>query len=122
MASGWISKGQRKEIYHRDNLECCYCGKKCIIASGMSKEEQKQFQLDSHDRLATLDHVISRWEIAQSCESDAEFRREIKNPKNLVTVCGACNSSKKHTPLYIWVSKKRLDYGTIVARIAERIG
>lgn len=114
MASGWISKTTRLLIAKRDNMVCCYCGKTCIA---YSKENCKNSPLDIY----TLDHIVSQWAIAQTCESDAEFRRERRNPKNLVVVCNGCNSSKKHTELYIWALRKGYDYGVILARIAYRI-
>jgi hypothetical protein len=114
MASGWIGKAARSAIAARDEMVCCYCGKTCIA---YTKEDWKNRPLDVY----TLDHIVSQWEIAQTCESDAEFRRERKNPRNLVLVCNGCNSSKKHTPLYIWTATKGLDYGAILARIADRI-
>lgn len=114
MPSGWIGPKQRKAIYVRDNDICCYCGKQ---GKRYTKEVWKQTPLD----VITLDHIVPQWEIAQTCESDAHFRREIKNPQNLVTVCNGCNSSKKHTPLYIWCATKGYDYAVILERIADRI-
>lgn len=92
-------------------MTCCYCGKACVKYTDRTNETD----------YATLDHVVSQWEIAQSCESDTEFRRKIKNIHNLVLVCNACNSSKQATPLYIWVAKKGYDYAVIIAEIARRI-
>lgn len=116
MASGWISKATRKAIYARDNMVCCYCGKTC---EAYSKESWKD-SIRSKD-IATLDHIVSQWAIAQTCESDAHFRKEIRAAHNLVTVCNGCNSSKKHTELYIWCATKGLDYARILHTIAERI-
>lgn len=114
MASGWISTNTRKKIYQRDNMVCCYCGKQCLA---YSKESWKNSPLD----VVTLDHIVSQWAIAQVSESDAEFRRNRQDPKNLVAVCNGCNSSKKHTELYIWAVNKGFDYGIILERIAHRI-
>lgn len=114
MASGWINKKTRKLIAQRDNMVCCYCGKTCIA---YSKEDWKNRPLDVY----TLDHIVSQWAIAQTCESDIEFRKAIRDPKNLVTVCNGCNSSKKHTELYIWATVKGFDYGAILGRIAQQI-
>lgn len=88
----------------------------------MPQAEQITFMKANHLRIATLDHIVPQWEIAQTCESDAQFRREIKNPKNLVVVCNGCNSRKKHYPLYVFAQRMGFDYGAILARIAERIG
>lgn len=114
MASGWISKKIRKLItQERDQMICCYCEKTCIA---YSKESWKDRPLD----VATIDHIVSQWEIAQACESDAEFRKERRNPRNLVTVCNGCNSSKKHTSLFVWAHRKGFDYSAIIGRIAIR--
>jgi 5-methylcytosine-specific restriction endonuclease McrA len=123
MASGWIGKGTRRDIYRRDAHICCYCGKTCMPATikGMSRAEQSQHMRDHYADIITLDHIVPQWEIAQTCESDAEFRRKVKDPANLVSVCNGCNSSKKHTPLYIWAVNKGFDYAVILERIAERI-
>lgn len=110
----FTSKTIRKAVYSRDNMTCCYCLKHCLE---YSVDTWKNSPLD----VATLDHITSQWAIAQTCESDAEFRRAIACPKNLVVVCNGCNSSKKNTELYIWSTKKGLDYAAIIARIAERI-
>lgn len=115
MASGWINRKLRKLIaINRDSLVCCYCEKQCIE---YTKEDWKNRPLDVY----TLDHIVSQWEIAQTCESDAEFKRKIRDPKNLVCVCNGCNSSKKSTPLYIWAAVKGFDYGMILERIATRV-
>lgn len=120
MASGWIGKKERKAIYDRDDCTCCYCGTKCLIAAGMPIAQQKAFQKENAHKIATLDHIVSQWEIAQTAESDVDFRRKIQDPKNLVTVCNKCNSSKKHTPLYIWADRMGFDYSSILERIAQR--
>lgn len=121
MSSNWISKSERKRIIARDNCTCCYCNQKCVLASGMSQDEQIKFMRENHQMIATLDHIISQYEIAQACESDAQFRREIKNPRNLVTVCNGCNSRKKHYSLYIFAQRMGFDYAGILERIAQRI-
>ncbi len=111
MSSKWSGKKLRNDIEQRDQMICCYCGKlTCKYADRVNNTDY-----------ATLDHVVSQWEIAQTCESDAEFRHEIKNPHNLVLVCNGCNSSKQHTPLYIWCDRKGFDYASILAEIARRI-
>lgn len=124
MPSSWINKqgytkngiyyAGRFDIYTRDAYECCYCGKTCkqgAFTKGMT----------DYADYATLDHIVSQWEIAQTCESQVEFRRAIKDPRNLVVVCNGCNSSKKKTELYIWCHTKNLDYAKILERIADRI-
>jgi len=111
MAAGWIAKSIRAKIESRDNMTCCYCGKVCTSYKDRSNETD----------YATLDHIVSRWEIAQTCESDAEFQHKIKDPTTLVVVCNGCNSSKKHTPLYIWCNKKGYNHTAIIAEIARRI-
>lgn len=111
MSSKWLSKLARKQIEERDQMICCYCGKTCVKYADRVNETD----------YATLDHVVSQWEIAQTCESDAEFRRKIKDIHNLVLVCNGCNSSKQNTELYIWCAKKMLDYAAILGEIARRI-
>ena len=113
MASGWISKGARKRIYTRDNMVCCYCGKTCVQADSRTAEKP----LD----VATLDHVVPQKELAAAATNDVHFAQLRKDPKNLVVTCMGCNSSKKHTELYVWCAQTRRDYATIIAEIARRI-
>ena len=122
MKKRFVTESIRKAIYARDNMVCCYCGKTCILATckGMTLPEQHAYMRLHKNDFATLDHIVSQWEIAQTCESDAEFRRKIADPINLVTVCNACNSSKKNTPLYVWVEKKGYNYRSILRRIAKQ--
>jgi 5-methylcytosine-specific restriction endonuclease McrA len=122
MASGWIARNKRREIYQRDNNTCCYCDQVCVSTFGVSNQENIKLMRENAQRIATLDHIISQWEIAQTCESDAEFRREIKNPHNLVTVCNGCNSRKGKMTLYMFCKKYHLNYSAILNRIAERTG
>jgi len=123
MAAGWIKRKTRLAIYARDNMQCCYCGKTCKPGSvkGMSLTEQHAYMKENYQDFATLDHIVSQWEIAQTVKSDVDFRHRLIDPQNLVTVCNACNSSKRHTELYIWASNKGLDYAAILVRISERI-
>jgi 5-methylcytosine-specific restriction endonuclease McrA len=111
MSSKWISKASRKAIETRDNMTCCYCGKQCVKYTDRTNDTD----------YATLDHIVSQWEIAITCESDAEFRRKIKDIHNLVLVCNGCNSSKQNTSLFVWCARKLYDYATITAEIARRI-
>lgn len=134
MASGWITrKGKtdrktgayvagRLDIYARDNMECCYCGKECKPATlpGFTREAQVEYMRANYADFCTLDHITSQWAIAQVTDSAVDFKKAIRDPKNLVTVCNACNSSKKHTELYIWAVNRGLDYSAIMARIAHR--
>lgn len=110
MASGWISTKTRKALYIRDNMTCCYCGKKCNPYNGNMDNDT-----------VTLDHIVSQKELAASSVDDADFAAKQKNPKNIVVVCNGCNSSKKHSPLYVWCAKNDKDYAAIITRIAERI-
>lgn len=110
----FISKSKRRRLYTRDRLVCCYCEKQCVLYTA------EVWQTTPKD-VATLDHITSQWAIAQTCESDAEFRRAIADPKNLVVVCNGCNAHKQNTELYIWATNKGLDYAGIIARIADRI-
>ena len=114
MASGWISKKIRANIYARDSYICCYCG---IQTLPYSSEMQKSNAL----LIATLDHIVSRHEIAKQCDNDAGYSAAIKNPENLVCVCNGCNSSKKHTDLEVWCETKGYDYTMICREIARRV-
>jgi len=123
MAAGWISKAGRATIYNRDEMVCCYCGKTCKAASvqGMTRSEQAAHMKANYADIVTLDHIVSQKELAAASTDDADFNAKRRDPKNLVTVCNACNSSKKATPLYVWCAQKNLDYGVIIAEIARRI-
>jgi len=115
MASGWISKKARTAILARDNMECCYCGKQCKQGSiaGMTRSEQISYMKQHYLDFATLDHIVARVYLTT--------KEEIQNPKNLVVVCNACNSSKKHTALEDWSKQKGLDYTSIQQKIQQRI-
>lgn len=110
MAAGWISTSKRNKIYARDNATCCYCGKSCQRYNGT-------MDLDT----MTLDHIVSQKELAAASTDDADFSRKQKDARNLVVVCNGCNSSKKHTPLYVWCVQTNKDYAIIIAEIARRI-
>lgn len=115
MPAKWSGKKIRAEVYNRDKMTCCYCGIQCLPYSELSwRHTPKQ--------VVTLDHIVSQWKIAQTVNSDQEFKRAIKDASNLVVVCNGCNSSKKNTPLYIWCKRKGFDYVCILARIVERTG
>lgn len=118
MSSNWIKRSTRQRIYERDNHTCVYCEQTVLLASGMSREDQIAFMRDNKDRIATLDHIISQYELSLTANN---LKKAIKNPCNLVTACNACNSSKKHTRLDIWCRQKNLDYNVIVNRIQERL-
>lgn len=122
MSSNWITKSQRRKIYQRDNYTCCYCGQQCVSTFGVSQDENIKLMRENAQWIATLDHIVSQWELAQSSESDAHFRREIRNPRNLVCVCNGCNSRKKHHTLYVFAHRMGFDYAAILSRISERIG
>lgn len=109
MASRW-AKAIRTKIENRDQMICCYCGTSCV----------KYTDRANNYHYATLDHIVARWEIAKACNSAAEYESKITDPKTLVLVCNACNSSKQHTPLYIWCNKKGYSYSKIIAEIARR--
>lgn len=115
MSSNWIKRSTRKAIYQRDNHTCVYCEQTVLIAAGMSREEQIRFMRENADKIATLDHVISQWTLAQTAEYS------IKDPRNLVTTCNACNSSKKNTPLDVWCNQRGFNVQAIQERIAQRL-
>lgn len=108
--SAWISKIARSEILVRDNLTCAYCGIVCEIYSGVRKLNT-----------ATLDHIVSQKELAESATDDKDFKTKRRDPKNLVCVCSQCNSSKQDTALYVWCAQKGLNYASILAEISRRI-
>jgi len=110
MASNWISKTSRTAIYTRDNMTCCYCGKKCNHYNGA-------MDLDT----VTLDHIVSQKELAAASTDDGDFNSKRRNPANIVVVCNGCNSSKKHTALYVWCVQTNKDYAVIIGEIARRI-
>jgi 5-methylcytosine-specific restriction endonuclease McrA len=112
MAS-WISKNKRLAIYKRDNQVCCYCGKHCDIGDTRTHANPTQ--------LASLDHIVPQKELAAAATDDKDFSAKRRDAKNLVVVCMGCNSSKCHTPLYVWCSQTGKDYAAIITRIAERI-
>jgi len=110
----FISKKARQAIYKRDNMICCYCGKQCIAYT-------EEAWANTPKEVATLDHITSQWAIAQTCESDAEFRKAIADPKNLVVVCNGCNSHKREIELYIWCAMVGFEYGKIIEEIGRRV-
>jgi len=117
MSNSWIGKLTRKALYGRDALTCCYCGIQCITGiadSRMLTKVQKK-------TVATLDHIVPQKELAAAATDDADFYHARKDPKNLVCVCMGCNSSKQHTPLYVWCKKTRRNYAVILAEISRRI-
>lgn len=123
MAAGWITKKARLAIYERDNNTCCYCGKMCKAASvkGMTRSEQAAHMKANYADIITLDHIVSQKDLAAAATDDAHFKALRRDPKNIVAVCNACNSSKKDTSLFVWVHQKGYDYGVILAEIARRI-
>lgn len=113
MASGWICKNARKALYVRDNSICCYCGKTCV--QGDTRK------MTNAQDAATLDHIVPQVQLAASSTNDAHFAQLRRDPKNLVVVCMGCNSSKKHTELYVWCKQTNKNYPRILAEIARRI-
>lgn len=109
MASGWISKKARKNIYTRDAMKCCYCGKEC-----------KYYDKHMDNDTVTLDHIVSQKELAASATDDAHFNQLRRDAKNLVVVCNGCNAHKKATPLFVWCKQTGKDYNAIIAEIAKR--
>lgn len=90
--SKWIRLSTRLSIYHRDAFCCAYCGK--------SAEE--------HGVGLTLDHIVA-------CENGGT-----NVPSNLVTACGACNSTKQDLTIRAWYLKLR-DAGIDTTPISRRI-
>jgi 5-methylcytosine-specific restriction endonuclease McrA len=111
MASKWLSKALRTKIELRDNMTCCYCGILCC----------KYSERVNNTDYATLDHIVSRYELALTACNDSDYASKVKDPATLVVVCNACNSSKKHTPLYVWCMQTDKNYARIIAEISKRI-
>lgn len=112
MAS-WISRKKRMKIYDRDAYTCIYCGKQC---------KQGDTRFDSNPgAMATLDHIVSQKELAAASTDDKDFSSKRRDAKNLVVACMSCNSTKRHTPLYVFCQQQNLNYATILAEISRRI-
>lgn len=75
----WCRPATRMAIYHRDGFACVYCG------AGGEKV------------VLTLDHILA-------CELSGT-----NDPRNLVTACRTCNSSKSNRSVRAW-------YGALRAR------
>ncbi len=93
--SKWIRKSTRLAIYSRDGVCCVWCSK------------------GSEDGiLLTLDHVVA-------CENGGT-----NEPSNLVTACGACNSSKQAVTIRVWYARLRTwgyDTKVISARVRRSL-
>ncbi len=113
MSNSWISKGARQWLYTRDQLICCYCGMTCHIGNTRTDSD-----LGS---CATLDHIVPQKDLAESATNDKHFFALRPDPKNLVTVCMKCNSSKQHTSLYVWCKQTNRDYAAHIKEISRRI-
>lgn len=124
MASRWISRTARQKIYDRDNMICVYCLKKCMpgTVAGFTRAQQRAYQKAFMPDFATLDHIVAREsvKIAYGAHSDM-YAKLLTDPQNLVTVCCACNSSKKDTDLKTWCKATNRNYDAIVKRIKRRI-
>lgn len=122
MAAGWITNSARQAIYDRDKMTCAYCGKRCKAASvkGMTTREQADYMRQHAKDFATLDHIIPRATLALVYGSES-FLNMLVNPRNLVTVCNGCNSSKKNTDLKTWCNRKGYSYRNVMRRIARRV-
>lgn len=112
MAS-WINKATRTKIYRRDDCQCLYCGKICQVGDTRLSENPGD--------LATLDHIVSQKELAAAATDDQDFGQKRRDPRNLVVACMSCNSSKQHTPIYVYCQQKQLDYSKILEEISRRI-
>lgn len=119
MASNWLPRKLRKAIYNRDAMRCAYCGKECKPATiaGMTRAEQIEHMRAHYADIVTIDHIVSRYELSQSCGDTNEYQTKITDPSSLITVCNGCNSSKRHTTLPLWAEKKGFNYQAIIARI-----
>ena len=110
MSNSWISKAARLSIYERDAYTCCYCAKVCCHYNDRTNNMD----------YATLDHIISRLDLALAHQG-IDLKEAIKNRRNLVTVCNACNCSKQETSLYVWAIATGKDFYAIHTEITRRI-
>jgi 5-methylcytosine-specific restriction endonuclease McrA len=112
MASKWLTKKNRTRVLKRDSFICCYCLKECENYTDRTND------LD----YATLDHIIPRDILFKLASTLVEYNKMVRDINNLVCVCNACNSSKKHEELEAWCNRKGIDYNAVCNRIAARIG
>ena len=80
MSGNWIEKAVRERIYQRDHYRCVYCG------ADLSENRSE----------LSLDHILAR-----------VSGGDVTDPKNLLTCCRCCNSSKNATPLKKWHSDQK---------------
>jgi 5-methylcytosine-specific restriction endonuclease McrA len=78
LSDNWITRVMRLAIYMRDRFTCVYCCRDLHAAEPFT---------------ITLDHIKPR---------NAGGKH---TPKNLVTACRSCNSSKKHHR--DWINKRQ---------------
>jgi 5-methylcytosine-specific restriction endonuclease McrA len=122
MASGWIKKSVRYAIYKRDNHTCAYCAKKVLVTpKGMNRAMQADFMRDHKYDIATLDHIIPQSDIKLVYGNSDDLKDRLIDPRNIITVCNECNSSKKSMDLREWCKVKGYRYDVIRKRIARRI-
>ncbi len=108
----WISKSLRRKIYDRDGMTCAYCKETCMPSTvdGLNLAQYKEYQRAFMPRFATLDHIVARSNGgALTCVM------------NLVTVCCACNASKKNLDLKVWCDETGRDYTAIKREIVRRV-
>lgn len=108
----WISKKLRRDIHDRDGMICTYCKETCMPSTvkGLNLAQYKEYQKAFMPRFATLDHIVAR-----------NNGGALVCPSNLVTVCCACNASKKDTDLKVWCKVTGKNYRAIKRRIERRI-
>lgn len=111
--SGFIRDSLRHAIYLRDDYTCAYCGFQDPYRIGGTWYEPREggkeiAGLGPAVRIGvTVDHVLA-------CALGGSNKAS-----NLVTVCGGCNSAKKHlttTEWYLYLSKR---HGFDAARLGE---
>lgn len=92
----WIRLHRRFAIYHRDGFDCLYC--------------QGLFEVDQLGYGLTLDHV-------EPTDDNA--------PRNLVTACHDCNSTKRDQTLDVWLDwlleHKGIEPEAVRARLAKQL-
>lgn len=111
--SRWIAKNKRLAIYARDNYTCAYCG--VTVRVGNTRDD------DFSATIATLDHIVSQKTLASAAIDDRHFGLLRRDEKNLVCTCMKCNSSKRHTELFIWCQMTGKNYIMIETEIMRRV-
>jgi len=80
-----LKRSKKMAIWKRDHYKCYYCNRKCYTIDNMYLRDKGE--------LATVDHLIPRWQGGSNEET------------NLVTCCQLCNQSKEFIERPIQLNK-----------------